>query len=183
MLCPIWCHLYNLKKGKNTHGGVLLLVKLQIESCNSIDRNTPPLVFLTCFKLYKWQQIAQSIANYVILQFMNSCFSSSSVNLQLVLKIFLLFKVCVSNVDFYEFRTMSNWMLEFEKWAPSVITLSYKVCFQLRSGSGIMFIAQFLTLTPTVITTLPPFVQRQWRLGVAPFSEIYYRQISCDILF
>ena len=27
--CAIWCYLYNLKSVKNTHGGVLLLVKLQ----------------------------------------------------------------------------------------------------------------------------------------------------------
>ena len=29
MGCEIWCHLYNLKNVKNTHGGVLLFVKLQ----------------------------------------------------------------------------------------------------------------------------------------------------------
>ena len=29
MFCSIWYHLYNLKNVKNTHGGVLLLVKLQ----------------------------------------------------------------------------------------------------------------------------------------------------------
>ena len=29
MRCAIWYHLYNLKNVKNTHGGVLLLVKLQ----------------------------------------------------------------------------------------------------------------------------------------------------------
>ena len=28
-LCAIWYHLCNLKNVKNTHGGVLLLVKLQ----------------------------------------------------------------------------------------------------------------------------------------------------------
>ena len=28
MFCAIWCHFYNLKNVKNTHGGVLLLVKL-----------------------------------------------------------------------------------------------------------------------------------------------------------
>ena len=27
MLCAIWYHMYNLKNVKNTHGGVLLLVK------------------------------------------------------------------------------------------------------------------------------------------------------------
>ena len=29
MFCAIWYDLYNLKNVKNTHGGVLLLVKLQ----------------------------------------------------------------------------------------------------------------------------------------------------------
>ena len=52
--CAIWYHLYNLKNVKNTHGGVLLLVKLQ-------KSNTPPWVFLTFFKLCKWHQIAQSV--------------------------------------------------------------------------------------------------------------------------
>ena len=30
MRCSIWYHLYNLKNVKNTHVGVLLLVKLQV---------------------------------------------------------------------------------------------------------------------------------------------------------
>ena len=29
MHCAIWYHLYNLKTVKNTHGGVLILVKLK----------------------------------------------------------------------------------------------------------------------------------------------------------
>ena len=29
MRCAIWYHLYNLKNVKNTHGGVLILAKLQ----------------------------------------------------------------------------------------------------------------------------------------------------------
>ena len=32
MLCAIWYHLYNLKNEKNTHGGVLLLLKLQVSA-------------------------------------------------------------------------------------------------------------------------------------------------------
>ena len=32
MRCAIWYHLYNLKNVKNTHGGVLILVKLQASS-------------------------------------------------------------------------------------------------------------------------------------------------------
>ena len=55
MRCAIWHNLYNLKNVKNTHGGVLLLVKLQAKS------NIPPWVFFTFFKLYKWYQIAQNI--------------------------------------------------------------------------------------------------------------------------
>ena len=30
MRCTIWYHLHNFKNVKNTHGGVLLLVKLQV---------------------------------------------------------------------------------------------------------------------------------------------------------
>ena len=32
MRSAIWCHSYNLKNVKNTHGGVLLLVKFQAEA-------------------------------------------------------------------------------------------------------------------------------------------------------
>ena len=60
-LCAIWYHLYNLERVKNTHGGVLLLVKLQASACNFTKSNTPPWVFFTFLKLYKWCQIAQSI--------------------------------------------------------------------------------------------------------------------------
>ena len=35
MRCAIWYHLYNLKNVKNTHGGVLLLVKLQANGTKS----------------------------------------------------------------------------------------------------------------------------------------------------
>ena len=30
--CAIWYHLYNFKNVRNTHGGVLILVKLQAEA-------------------------------------------------------------------------------------------------------------------------------------------------------
>ena len=58
MFCAIWYHLYNLKNVKNTNEGVLLFVKLQVEACNFTKSNTPPRVFFTFFKLYKWYQIA-----------------------------------------------------------------------------------------------------------------------------
>ena len=53
---------------KNTHGGVLILVKLQAEAYNFIKINTLPWVFFAFFKLYKCYQIAQLITN-MILQF------------------------------------------------------------------------------------------------------------------
>ena len=49
MLCAIWYHLYNLKTLKNTHGGVLLLVKLQSEACNFTRKLTLPY---KCFLNY-----------------------------------------------------------------------------------------------------------------------------------
>ena len=59
--CAIWYHLYNLKNLKNTHWGVLILVKLQASACNFNKINTPQCVFFAFFKLYKWHQIAQRI--------------------------------------------------------------------------------------------------------------------------
>ena len=59
MRCALWYHLYNLKNLKNTHGRVLVSVKLQASACNFTNSNTPPWVFFTFFKLYKWYQIAQ----------------------------------------------------------------------------------------------------------------------------
>ena len=50
MFSAIRYQLCNFKNVKNTHGGMLLLVKLQAFS-----------VFLTFFKLYKWYQITQRI--------------------------------------------------------------------------------------------------------------------------
>ena len=63
MLYSIWHHLYNLKNVKKTHGGVLLLVKLQAVSrlLDFTNSNTPPWVFFKLFKLYKWYQIEQRI--------------------------------------------------------------------------------------------------------------------------
>ena len=58
-----WYRLYNLKNVKITHGGVLILVKLQVSACNFTRINTPLWVFFTFFKLYKRYQIAQHTTN------------------------------------------------------------------------------------------------------------------------
>ena len=55
MLCAIQYHLYSLKNVKNTHGGLLLLVRLQA-ACNFTKSNTPLRVFFAFFKSYKWYQ-------------------------------------------------------------------------------------------------------------------------------
>ena len=57
--CAIWHHLQNLKIVKNTNRGLLILVKLQAETCNFTKINNPPWVFFSFLKLYKWYQIAQ----------------------------------------------------------------------------------------------------------------------------
>ena len=54
------------KREKKTYGGVLILVKLQVEACNFTKINTPPWVFFMLFKLYKWYQIAQRITYYTV---------------------------------------------------------------------------------------------------------------------
>ena len=61
MRCAILYHLYNLRNVKNTHGRMLLLVKLQAEACSFTKSNTPLWVFLTFLKLHKWYKIAQRI--------------------------------------------------------------------------------------------------------------------------
>ena len=60
--CAIWYQLYSLKHVKNTHGGALLLVKLQ--AWNFTKSNTPPWAFSTFFKLYELYQIKQRISFY-----------------------------------------------------------------------------------------------------------------------
>ena len=64
MFCASWYHLYNFKNVENTHGGVLLLVKLQASACNVTKSNTLPWVFFTFFKLYI--QMAPNNFNFMV---------------------------------------------------------------------------------------------------------------------
>ena len=50
-LCIIWYHLYNFKNVKNTHGWVVLLVKLQTETCNFTKSNISPWMFFHVFQI------------------------------------------------------------------------------------------------------------------------------------
>ena len=72
MLCMIWYHLYNLQNVKNTHEGVLLLVKFQAKS------NTPLWVFFTLIKLYKLYQIAKSTTYLLIYQCFENLYSGDT---------------------------------------------------------------------------------------------------------
>ena len=56
----IWYHLYNLKNVKNTHGGVLILVKLQAKSRNA--RKCQPESF---FLMIMFQLIGQTLIIFI----------------------------------------------------------------------------------------------------------------------
>ena len=68
MLYAIWYHLYNYKNVKNTHGGVLLLVKLQASVSSFTKSNTPPRVFsrfLNCTNGTKSRKVSQIFYGYL----------------------------------------------------------------------------------------------------------------------
>ena len=54
MRCAIWYHLYNLKNGKKTHGGVLIFVKFQVEACEPDRGLTAPLVLKWILRCVGW---------------------------------------------------------------------------------------------------------------------------------
>ena len=67
MLCAIWYPLYSFKNVKNTHGGVLLLVKQQAKSCNftkSINIRGCFLRFLNCKNGTKSRKASHIIKDY-----------------------------------------------------------------------------------------------------------------------
>ena len=57
---------------KNTHGGVLLLVKLQASDCYFTKSDTPPWAFFMFFNLYKMYQIAPNTTYMKILKQKNT---------------------------------------------------------------------------------------------------------------
>ena len=50
--CAIWYYLHNLKNVKNTHGGVLLLVKLEAEACNCTTSKIKVTLLHGCFSRF-----------------------------------------------------------------------------------------------------------------------------------
>ena len=72
--CAIWYHLYNLKNVKNSHGGVLVLLKLKASACNFTKINASPWVFsrfLNCTNATKSRN-APHIVYQVFQFFLNS---------------------------------------------------------------------------------------------------------------
>ena len=82
------------KNVKNTHGGELLLVKLQASTCNFTERNIHSWVFSTFFKLSKQYQIAKSISYFQLLSSLHLLTLCNSTNRENVrgLQFFWLFQ-------------------------------------------------------------------------------------------
>ena len=82
MRCAIWHHLYYLKNLSNTHGGMLILIKLQDKACNFAKSNTLPWVFLTFFKFYKrYQTVKASHINIYTLHIFKTISSEFSLSI------------------------------------------------------------------------------------------------------
>ena len=87
MLCGICYHLYNLKNVKNTHGGVLFLVKLQASVYNFTRSLSPPWVFsryLNCANGTKSRKASQIFFEKILLLFIK-IWSNSVIQLQQIL--------------------------------------------------------------------------------------------------
>ena len=62
-------------------------------------------------------------------------------------------KFCIVLVKFLSFyRTLSNWLLEFEKWTPSIIVVSYKV--RLEHCACVCFISLCFKLWQWIFKTM-----------------------------
>ena len=64
MLWAIWYPLYNLKYMKKQARRSVTFVKLQASAWCSTKSITPPWVFFTLFKFYKWCQIAKDVSYF-----------------------------------------------------------------------------------------------------------------------
>ena len=63
MFCAIWYHLYNFKNLENTHGGVLLLGKLQAKPADLLKITLLHGCFSRFLNCTSGTQIAQRITN------------------------------------------------------------------------------------------------------------------------
>ena len=106
--CTIWYHLHNSKNVENTHGGLLLLVKLQAEACNFTKSNIPPWVLFTFLKLIRWYQFAQRITNYCQRNYKDTIESCPSLTVSYwIINLFIFSSVSFVNL----YQKMQNFML------------------------------------------------------------------------
>ena len=114
MFCAISYRLYNLKDVKNTHGRVLLLVKLLLAFTKN---DTPPWVFFTFLKLYKRYQIAQNIT-YATRK------TWKSTNLTFLLNRGTQENFCTCNLGLSHCHTHENWKdlkASYRKWTIACV--------------------------------------------------------------
>ena len=96
------------KNVENTHGGLLLLVKLQAEACNFTKSNIPPWVFFTFLKLIRWYQFAQRITNYCQRNYKDTIESCPSLTVSYwIINLFIFSSVSFVNL----YQKMQNFML------------------------------------------------------------------------
>ena len=69
MCCAIWYHLYNLKNVKNTHGGVLILVKLQAGIMGYVQTVSAMLQFIFLYKYSYYQSCFLTYLNILVAYF------------------------------------------------------------------------------------------------------------------
>ena len=71
-----------------------------------------------------------------------------SVCCRILWSVFLLFYFYQSLLICVIYRTLSNWLLEFEKWTPSIIVVSYKVRLNFSKTSGYPTVSTVWSLNP-----------------------------------
>ena len=71
-----------------------------------------------------------------------------SVCCRILWTVFLLFYFYWSFLICVIYRTLSNWLLEFEKWTPSIIVVSYKVRQDFPKSSGYPTVGPVWRLNP-----------------------------------
>ena len=71
-----------------------------------------------------------------------------SVCCRILWSVFLLFYFYWSFLICVIYRTLSNWLLEFEKWTPSIIVVSYKVRLNFSKTSGYPTVGPVWSLNP-----------------------------------
>ena len=128
--------LRNLRNVRNTHGGVLLLAKLQAKltkistsTCNFTKSSTSPWLSFTFFKLCKWYQIAQRTRN----TYYDFCCSANMLNIRL--RGFDLAHYCISR---YMVKYVNGYKGEFKPCQRSEMELFSQVVTSFRGKQGIL---------------------------------------------